>query len=330
MGSCASKDEQQSNVDLTSTVSVRPVSIMIHSSSSSSGTTELVDVPYGSINSNIDKKVNRASTQYSSLPNAKRASTHIKKEIKVSKSTNNSPNSTDKMSNSANNDENDEIIFRKNLAGKRFEVKDDRYYNLDTEEYVEAPKGVECTDEKNRVCGSAVCVDYFYWRNATHTFDDSLVGMDVSKWIKDITPATVINVVDGDTLDVAVYIPLSRIPGIMGNVGNGGFMTKLRIRLGHVDVAEHNTAQGVFAIGLVNDLMNKCNKEIRLKFWKKEKFGRDMAEVFFGRENTNLAEFLIGYRHPVYGEIAYAYEGKAKRAFPVFPMPTSIQSNSTS
>ncbi len=92
-------------------------------------------------------------------------------------------------------------------------------------------------------------------------------------------------VVDGDTLDVQLFVPL-------------------RVRLHGVQVAEKSTEKGKRVISLLADRLTKQTATLTLH--GREKFGRHLASVRM-QDGTDLAEWLIGLK------LAVNWDGRGPR-----------------
>lgn len=101
--------------------------------------------------------------------------------------------------------------------------------------------------------------------------------------------AKVINVVDGDTIDVEVDVGFK-------------IYTKQRLRLAHVDTPERTEANYTTAKEFVKNAV--LNKEVRIKTSKPSKWGYFLAEIYIN--NESLADMLIIHN------LAKKYEGGAK------------------
>jgi hypothetical protein len=88
-------------------------------------------------------------------------------------------------------------------------------------------------------------------------------------------PAVVTNVIDGDTIYIVVYVPLSALAngheysyyskkGIRSFIHtrfmNAGFFAKVKCRISEIDAMEEGTVEGKFAKALTIDLYQRYNK----------------------------------------------------------------------
>lgn len=101
--------------------------------------------------------------------------------------------------------------------------------------------------------------------------------------------AKVVNVVDGDTVDVEVDLGFK-------------IYTKQRLRLAHIDTPERSQENYSTAKKFVQDIT--LGKTVSIKTTKPSKWGYYLAEVYI--EDRNLAEMLIA------ANLAKKYEGGAK------------------
>jgi endonuclease YncB( thermonuclease family) len=92
-------------------------------------------------------------------------------------------------------------------------------------------------------------------------------------------------VVDGDTFDVALFVPL-------------------RVRLHGIQVAESNTDKGKLVIKKLTDRLTKQCATLTLK--GREKFGRMLGSIRM-EDNRDVAEWLIGLG------LAVEWDGKGPR-----------------
>jgi len=101
--------------------------------------------------------------------------------------------------------------------------------------------------------------------------------------------ATVINIVDGDTIDLIVDCGF-------------GIKKEDRFRLARIDAyektlrygqTEEEKALGIEATKYLNDLI--LNKEVIVRTEKEGKYGRYIAEIIFEDENLNDAMVKLGY-----------------------------------
>jgi len=87
----------------------------------------------------------------------------------------------------------------------------------------------------------------------------------------------IVRVLDGDTIDAVVYVPLNVIPI---SSGTGGFFTTLRCRLAGIDCAEKNTPKGEIAVKHMIDLYAKYNNVVYAVFGKADKYGRQLVHLY--------------------------------------------------
>lgn len=98
-----------------------------------------------------------------------------------------------------------------------------------------------------------------------------------------IYTAKIINIVDGDTVDMIV------------DLGFGTYV-KDRFRLARIDTAELNSkdqAERILAQDAKNWLLHVLNKEVIFKSIKKDKYGRYLAELYLLNESESLNQQLL-------------------------------------
>lgn len=107
--------------------------------------------------------------------------------------------------------------------------------------------------------------------------------------------AKILNIVDGDTLDIAFYLRLDEltrerlkgrgkekkkyVPMLTRHREHGGFI-RYRTRINGIDVAEHDTAQGQFAILLLTEYFESLENIIYVQFNSFDKYGRALADIY--------------------------------------------------
>jgi hypothetical protein len=147
-------------------------------------------------------------------------------------------------------------------------------------------------------------------------------------------------VIDGDTYELLVYIPLSTLSKevIMGRQHeikqpiytedlSSGFYTIITCRLSGIDVAEHDTYHGLYAIDQINNQLKKYNNVLYYKSHIKlgkngrrlqdeeDKWGRIILELYFDSnysDNINDFFFNLRYNNQI---IALPYDGCAKNEY---------------
>lgn len=149
--------------------------------------------------------------------------------------------------------------------------------------------------------------------------------------------AKVLHVVDGDTLDLAFFVPMpylnaprqetptrSRtfrtVRSAIGFAEDRGFFTRMRVRLAEIDTAEKKTNKGRIAKRLLENRLIRLNGIVYANFLKFEKYGRLLADIFEDEARTrNITQPLLEYRHPMLGAVAVPYHGGTKPPWPVTP-----------
>ncbi len=148
------------------------------------------------------------------------------------------------------------------------------------------------------------------------------------------TWARVINIKDGDTLDLCYFVSSnfieftrklstrSKFPqrnGIVYSEGESkfsGYFTVSTCRLNGVDAMEHDTAQGQEAIRLFTLELQKTNNIVWCHFIKYEKYGRGLVELYASDDmKKGINRFYIGKKHPLLGVLYEEYHGAAKSEY---------------
>lgn len=152
------------------------------------------------------------------------------------------------------------------------------------------------------------------------------------------TWARVVNVKDGDTLDLCYFISSdfieftrklssrSKIAQRNGLVYTGGastegetpfgYFTVSTCRLNGVDAMEHDTKQGQEAIRLFALELQKTNNIVWCHFIKYEKYGRGLVELYKDSDmKEGINRFYIGKKHPLLGILYEEYGGGAKSEY---------------
>lgn len=139
----------------------------------------------------------------------------------------------------------------------------------------------------------------------------------------------VTRVIDGDTIEMLLYVPLASLMKRTEAVGRGynktykaaaytkdinaGFFSLFTCRLSGVDFAEHNTVQGLFGIKLMTDLYDRYDNKVYYRTSVPDKYGRLLITLYsdpYLRENINTV--YADYTHPQFGRFVEAYSGKTK------------------
>jgi len=143
------------------------------------------------------------------------------------------------------------------------------------------------------------------------------------------TKAKIVDIVDGDTFDLAFFIPLTELMSLREEKKRGkglrmvrpvlaaseakGFFTKMRCRLNGIDAAEHDTAQGQEAIKVVTNKFNSINNIVYLQCYQFDKYGRLLVELY---EDVNYLKSInqqfLNTVHPTLGVMFLSYTGGTK------------------
>lgn len=147
--------------------------------------------------------------------------------------------------------------------------------------------------------------------------------------------AKVLHIVDGDTLDLAFFIPMSflgaaqtqsrgtkarTVRTVLPFAQDQGFFARMRVRLAEIDTAEKDTNKGVIAKKLLEQRLSTVNSVVYAHFLKFEKYGRLLADVYEDEHYTmNIRTPLLAFAHPVLGPVAVPYSGGKKQLWPKTP-----------
>lgn len=208
-----------------------------------------------------------------------------------------------------------QMILAKNLERHAFMVPGDKqWYDLHTCKVVQQiPDGHVCVKGKN-VIGLPEEVDCFLHVNNQLTYPPKEIpSLAIHSFCPSRVKATITRIIDGDTVDATVFIPFSSLPCIVGEKGQGGFLTSVRCRLAGIDAAEHNTDKGVVAINYLTKLLVEFNFHVEIQFGKPDKYGRALATIYTG--DTNINQAMLDYNDSIVGKIANPYDGKTKKSF---------------
>lgn len=261
------------------------------------------------------------------------------------------------------------IIY--NLKGREIQKITDGYYDLGTNRKNKNPKPELLVDETYRVMGNKYELQAFYEIN--HIFNDSVCSTntnnviyapnidDVSKlpeqYLNNLCPfnlsglqskARVVNVLDGDTWDIVVYLNLSflftpryyarerknsaevkdsseyykQVSILQSSdpkskkIQEGGLFIMLNCRLMGVDAAESKTPQGQLATELTIKKLESLNNIIYVNLLGPDKYGRTLIDCFEDSNRTKYLNFyLIDYMDPKLGRIAEKYNGGSKSTY---------------
>ena len=129
--------------------------------------------------------------------------------------------------------------------------------------------------------------------------------------------AKVSRVVDGDTFDINILLPATKvgevlIPDLKTGVDRLAFTGRLRCN--GINALEMKTPQGKIAKEVASKILREHHNMIWLVFPnKKEKYGRLLATVYFDEDQKQpYNDLLIAYRDEEYGVIAEPYDGGKK------------------
>lgn len=210
-----------------------------------------------------------------------------------------------------------------NLTGRPITLEAIRYYNLATSRFIGSVPKDSIVGVKYRVVGSPeqlktfantnhlpledvipkeflksanVCVNM----SACHTDiekvpDDQLNSLCEFSFLGLSGKAKVLDVIDGDTVSMVIYIPLDFLSEMRSRVfnrrvveqcsalpykDNHGFIARFRCRLLGVDTAEHNVQAGVDAKDNLIRILNKTKNIVYAKLNNMDKYGRVLVDLY--------------------------------------------------
>lgn len=144
----------------------------------------------------------------------------------------------------------------------------------------------------------------------------------------------IIDVIDGDTVRMLVYIELLNLAqGLDVKIGrqskahherrypivmeqsNKGFFTVLKVRLFGIDAAEKNTTQGQLAKKLMSEKYAETNNIVYYHLYGMDKYGRTLADLYTDAIHTvKLNEYLISKDFGS-GPLVVSYTGGTKSEY---------------
>jgi endonuclease YncB( thermonuclease family) len=147
----------------------------------------------------------------------------------------------------------------------------------------------------------------------------------------------VTDIIDGDTVEVLIYFPLINLVQPrdivknnvhkLGSSGlikekdkNSGFFTKFLVRLNGLDAFEKQTDKGKAAKEALKTKLSEFGMYCFMEAEGFEKYGRVLATLYEPHltrsgelvRKVSINQFLMNYKHPVHGSVAYAYSGGTK------------------
>lgn len=133
------------------------------------------------------------------------------------------------------------------------------------------------------------------------------------------------NIIDGDTYDIVVYVPLKALSkefhvgstlfknGIPINDKESGYFCKVRCRAFGIDAAEHDTKEGVKAIDVVKNKISELKNIVYCEFKGGDKYGRELVVLYEDSGYSRcINTYICNYRDPTLGSIAVGYSGGNK------------------
>lgn len=261
------------------------------------------------------------------------------------------------------------IIY--NLKGKEIVKQEEGYYNLATNRWNKNLKPDLLIDEVYKVMGTMDEMQGFYEIN--HITENTVCELkgnntilyapetdDVSKipdsYIQNLCPfslsglqtkAKVITVLDGDTIDLFLFVPLKFLfspkyyqherrgsiefkessnrkqvtllkssKPTSKKIQNGGLYMLMNARLQNLDTAEKNTPQGQLAKQMMIDKYQSLKNIVYCNLFGFDKYGRILCDLFEDEERRKYINYyLIGYIDPKLGKIAEVYKGDTKSSY---------------
>lgn len=238
-----------------------------------------------------------------------------------------------------------------NLNGRKLNVDNSRYYNLKTSRLIKnIPIGFIISD-RYRVVGTFEELHQFarlnklnikdvlpseYWKEelvckyseaytddiekipeeTLHNLNEfSLMGMNLK--------ARILDIIDGDTVSLAVFIPL--LPLSQMNIGrsgryrcsalpfqkSSGFVARLRCRLQGIDTVEKNTEKGLLIRETLIKICNQTKNIVHVQFYEPDKYGRHLVRLYsFANSKRSINEELLEHK-----EMTNVYHGGKKESF---------------
>lgn len=131
------------------------------------------------------------------------------------------------------------------------------------------------------------------------------------------TIAKIIRIIDGDTVDMAFYVPyvfLSKKGYIFRKDDNeNGFYTRVRCRLEGLDAAEHNTHEGIIASLYLEKILKPNKNYVWIQCRNADKYGRLLVNIYLDSNYINCINIMMcNYEHSEYGKVCKKYDGTTK------------------
>lgn len=135
----------------------------------------------------------------------------------------------------------------------------------------------------------------------------------VFEWAGIRAPGKVLNVVDGDTVDVRLMVPIKNLDVKAYHVRRKATLdVTLRLRLLGIDAVEHDTPLGPVALSVTRDAL--LGKQVWATLYGADKYGkRTLGILYFDKARTRLANDLLIHEGAKREQIlAVAYQGDRK------------------
>ncbi len=141
------------------------------------------------------------------------------------------------------------------------------------------------------------------------------------------TMTKVVNVIDGDTIDICTLISLNELAtqyfskdgkNMQSSIAYFAFLNpkiliKVRCRLYGIDAAEKNTIEGKIIKKFSKNLYEKSNNIVYCYFLKSDKFGRVLVNIYQDEEKKHkINTMLLNHKDEKYGKLVVEYDGKTK------------------
>lgn len=151
-------------------------------------------------------------------------------------------------------------------------------------------------------------------------------------------PAIVSDIIDGDTVNIIVYVPLAKLANghqyhyyskkgirsfIHTHFMNAGFFTKLKCRLNGCDAMEKDTPEGKFAKELTIDLYKRIKGKVWVEFPQdddiedSDKYGRSLIKIYADKtKKVEYNNYLFQFNDEKNGiRVVEPYDGGKKSEY---------------
>ena len=235
-----------------------------------------------------------------------------------------------------------------NLQNKIFvEPEIGSWYNLSTNHIIKKlPNKFDdfILLDSPRIAGNKKMIDQFHCINKEYTYSFDIEKIPKEKLDMLYTfslsgiknKARVLNIIDGDTLSVAFFIPMEHLINCKTAICKDlelknnyqDFCVKMNVRINEIDTAEKNTNKGILAKQLLENIIQRLNGYIFIHIIKYEKYGRLLADLYEDDKYTiNIKNNLLDYSHPILGKVCVPYFGNKKISWPKSPEHFNTEMN---